>query len=263
MALSVLALVFLLTVSSGEAPKPPTLVPLAPRPAALVPAGQGAVYADWLRDRAFEAETRAHGTCEYLSVGSVSAAVPIDVTRLPITLKPKDPVGTVYVERVTVGGCSRLSFQTLVVYRRSDGTWVAMEGGDPKTLIPPEMLAAEAKARPPVVITDSVPRTSPVHAQPIISRPDWISVPTAEDFNTDYPPDARKTATGGRAAIDCVVTAQGRLTDCRIISETPTGMGIGEATLKLAHKIVMRPTLADGAPVGGAHVVVPVRWSIN
>jgi protein TonB len=64
----------------------------------------------------------------------------------------------------------------------------------------------------------------------------------------------------GRAVITCTVTAQGSLTGCQVASEDPPDFGFGQAALKMAHLFKMRPQTADGQPVGGAQVSVPIRF---
>ena len=59
------------------------------------------------------------------------------------------------------------------------------------------------------------------------------------------------------------MTANGSLTGCSVVSESPAGAGFGEATIRAASKFRMRPKTVDGAPVEGARVRVPLTWRLG
>lgn len=67
----------------------------------------------------------------------------------------------------------------------------------------------------------------------------------------------------GSTRISCTVTEAGSLTGCTVLSETPSGQGFGAAAVRMSREFRMRPQTRDGAPVGGATVVVPQRWSLT
>lgn len=58
----------------------------------------------------------------------------------------------------------------------------------------------------------------------------------------------------GVAAIQCVLAEQGALTGCKVLSESPTGIGIGEQALKMASQFKM----PAGEP--GRVVTIPMRF---
>jgi TonB family protein len=75
-----------------------------------------------------------------------------------------------------------------------------------------------------------------------------------------FPPEA--VAAGrrdGRAIVVCAVAHDGALTDCSVSSETPTGLGFGAAALKIASVMKMNPWTAQGMPVDGAHIALPIN----
>jgi len=49
-----------------------------------------------------------------------------------------------------------------------------------------------------------------------------------------YPAAARAAGVSGNATLDCLQTERDRLTDCRLVSEGPEGLGFGDAALKMA-----------------------------
>ena len=67
---------------------------------------------------------------------------------------------------------------------------------------------------------------------------------------------------GGRAELSCTVTAKGTVSGCSVVSEDPADQEFGAAALKLTRCFKMRPQTRDGAPVGGAKVIIPIRFEI-
>jgi TonB family protein len=69
------------------------------------------------------------------------------------------------------------------------------------------------------------------------------------------PEDASKAG----AVLDCRAAIGGRLEDCRVAAEAPEGRGIGSAAIGLAPDFLLAAWSADGAPVIGARVQVPIH----
>ncbi len=107
---------------------------------------------------------------------------------------------------------------------------------------------------------DGLPNAAPKPA--IMTNPDWQQKPTGEDVLRYYPQGAQMKGLGGRAAINCNVTAQGALADCVVSEESPIGEGFGEAALKLAPNFRMRPMLKNGVPVDGGKIHIPIRFQL-
>lgn len=123
--------------------------------------------------------------------------------------------------------------------------------------------SAGAAQPAPVAGLASEARPMPTDApMPIITRPNWAARPSGEDLARLYPAAAKAAGLPGRATLQCAVTAAGTLTRCSVASEAPEGAGFGAATLALADRFRMTPQTADGRPVDGGVVRVPVLWRL-
>jgi len=92
----------------------------------------------------------------------------------------------------------------------------------------------------------------------VIDRPEWLKRPSAPQ----YPKLAVQAHVSGSTRILCVVTAEGLLEKCEVLSETPPGYGFGQAGLNMTNQMQMRPPTRDGHPVDGATVVIPFRFQL-
>ena len=120
---------------------------------------------------------------------------------------------------------------------------------------PPQEVEIRFTLRPPQIAPD-ITRMAHTLGQPAIVTP-----PSAAQVQAAYPARALDNQIEGDAAMDCLVTASGKLAGCRIASENPTGFGFGQAALDLAADYVMKPRYLDGEPTGGAQVRLGVRFS--
>ena len=59
--------------------------------------------------------------------------------------------------------------------------------------------------------------------------------------------------------MDCLLAYDGGLKDCRVISETPPGMGFGAAALGLTRLYQLQP-MVDGQSATDGRIVIPVRF---
>jgi protein TonB len=94
-------------------------------------------------------------------------------------------------------------------------------------------------------------------SRPQVSGAKWVQQPTKAQFQRAYPPQAEWDAVSGRAVLDCVFTAAGRLSDCTVASEDPPGRRFGAAALKLAPYFRAAPVPA-GATLERRPISVPV-----
>jgi len=112
------------------------------------------------------------------------------------------------------------------------------------------MMLFQAAAAPP----------APTAKPSVMTQPDWVRKPNAEEFARYYPEQAQRKHEGGRATFECKVAVDGSLVDCKVLEESPQGDGFGEAALKVAALFKMRPLTKDGVPVPGGTVRVPIRF---
>ena len=100
-------------------------------------------------------------------------------------------------------------------------------------------------------------------SQERVTNPQWIEKPEASDLEPLYPDRARREKKGGRATIECTVGADGRVSACSVVSESPAGYGFGEATVRAAPTFRMKPRTVDGKPVGDGVVQISVVWQLE
>ncbi len=96
----------------------------------------------------------------------------------------------------------------------------------------------------------------------VITNPDWLRRPTADEIGSVWPAQAMRQRLGGIARLKCEVDLQGLVQDCSVLSEDPPGMGFGGAALALAPKFLFRPGTRDGAPVT-SWVTIPINFSME
>ncbi len=96
-------------------------------------------------------------------------------------------------------------------------------------------------------------------SRPMASGATWVSQPSQAQFLRAYPTQAQWNATPGRAVLDCVFGADGRLTRCTVASEEPAGGHFGAAALKLApyFRAVAVPA---GASLEGKPISLPITF---
>lgn len=105
--------------------------------------------------------------------------------------------------------------------------------------------------------------TEPAPPPPVVTKPIWIRRPDGTDIAAAYPAAAQSTGKSGRATLVCTVSDQGKLTDCDVTNETPTGWGFGTAALSLAPKFQMKPLAWDGSSVAGGRISIPIILNIS
>ncbi|MDZ4372295.1 MAG: energy transducer TonB, partial [Phenylobacterium sp.] len=99
---------------------------------------------------------------------------------------------------------------------------------------------------------------------PVIGRPEWLSLPSPEDMSTVVPSAAKA---GGvwkaRAVILCDVGGGGDLQNCAVQSEEPAELGYGAAAVSLSQRFKLSIWTDEGLPTIGGKVRVPIRFDLQ
>ena len=97
-----------------------------------------------------------------------------------------------------------------------------------------------------------------------IRDPMWLKTPDPKMAGKLFPAEAAKAGyQTGVAMLGCQVAHGGALVDCQVANENPPGFGFGKVALAIAAAVVMNPWTAQGAPVDGASVRLPIRINLG
>lgn len=141
---------------------------------------------------------------------------------------------------------------------------------------PPELTAPLRPAPQPPLVIGVAPEAGPTPGQGLGgegagsgvgvgsgaggSRFRLLRGPTQADLRAVHPPAAFRRRMGGRVSLSCRIRLDTRLEGCRVMEETPPGMGFGQAALAVSVHFRFQPPVRDGAPVDNQEVPVVVIW---
>ena len=99
---------------------------------------------------------------------------------------------------------------------------------------------------------------------PGIGRPEWAALPTAANMAAVMPVAAAKAGVyKARVVMECQVVAEGALAGCIAQTETPSGIGFGEAAIRLSPAFRLSVWTDEGLPSIGGKVRVPIRFDLD
>jgi hypothetical protein len=97
-----------------------------------------------------------------------------------------------------------------------------------------------------------------------VMAPAWLTTLDPAKTPKLFPPEAATAGlTTGRGVARCTVGADGTMTACAPETGEPDGLGFSEAAAKLASGLKMNLWSADGAPVEGGVVHIPIRLNLK
>jgi len=91
---------------------------------------------------------------------------------------------------------------------------------------------------------------------------EWRARPTGDMASRYYPDRAQRMEVGGRAVVDCRVTPEGKLEDCKVLSESPAEYGFGDAALRLTRFMELAPPSRKDVRKGRLRRIIPVGFAV-
>jgi protein TonB len=88
-----------------------------------------------------------------------------------------------------------------------------------------------------------------------------VKMPSPTEFARYYPPEAYAKGISGHAMVKCQVAADGSMTNCLVVSESPEGLGFGDAMLKIAPHFRMKLLSKSGQPTVGWWINIPAAFN--
>jgi protein TonB len=103
----------------------------------------------------------------------------------------------------------------------------------------------------------------PLTADPKADSPAWVKKPDEQTLSRHYPVRAQFKNTPGMAMLECQVIADGLLSKCRIVAQTPVDYGFGEAAMSLVPHFQLAARTPSGKSTFGMKVKIPVRFHVS
>jgi len=95
-----------------------------------------------------------------------------------------------------------------------------------------------------------------------VADPRWIVQIKQDRVLALYPDIAADAGVkSGQGVADCLVAADGKLTDCKVAREKPADLGFGKAAVAIAGVMQMNPWTDAGRPVDGARIRLPINFN--
>jgi Gram-negative bacterial TonB protein C-terminal len=137
-------------------------------------------------------------------------------------------------------------------------------GLTPRFRVEPATLANLPRSAP--IFVDVAIRLPPPSAADAraITAPQWVTGLDPKTVQKLFPPEAAAQGLKtGRGIARCTVGADGQLNGCTPEPGEPSGLGFSEAAVRLVSGMKMNLWSADGAPVQGGVIQIPIRLNLN
>ncbi len=110
------------------------------------------------------------------------------------------------------------------------------------------------------IASDPAPAPSTTTRPPVrAATVSFTQRPTASRIASLYPNRALRDGVGGRAVLDCTV-ASGLTLNCSVASETPSGLGFGQAAMSASNSYRASPQRSDGSSAVGQSARIVVQF---
>lgn len=94
--------------------------------------------------------------------------------------------------------------------------------------------------------------------------PRLLRGPSAADIVREAPPAARRARVTGLVNIRCELRPDSRLENCRVLNETPAGMGLGDAAIRVAlARFRFVPPMRNGQPVTRCGIPLGIQFNLG
>ena len=120
--------------------------------------------------------------------------------------------------------------------------------------------AEDAEILPGVIADIPITFRKPEAALGKMPDPQWLTEVSATGADELFPVAAREEAVrSGLGMVDCLVSKQGGMTDCRVAREQPADLGFGAAAIQVAQQMRINTWSPDGRTYAGRRLTVPIR----
>ncbi|THD55367.1 TonB family protein [Phenylobacterium sp.] len=174
-------------------------------------------------------------------VGQMRAAANVKLGARAVVRCHVDPAGA-------LSGCA-----TLTESPAGSGYGQALAALAPFYQMKPELVATEAP-NGLTTLSDGAFRYD--------TPPAWVHKPTERDLLAVWPKSAWAKRLSGHATINCLVSLQGAVFDCVVMSETPAGENFGAAAVALTPQFLMKPGSLNGEPTV-TPVNIPIAFAMQ
>jgi protein TonB len=96
-----------------------------------------------------------------------------------------------------------------------------------------------------------------------IVRARWYRKPSPRELDLHVPWKLRQQPIKAVVYLNCRVSLNKRVHNCKVAKEVPVGSGFGAAALAATRSFRVWPVTVNGEPVDDAGVIVPVAYSYN